>query len=181
VTLPPVSRVPRPSTWFFWYAHLIRPGARVLDLACGEGRHSLAAAALGATVTAIDRDEARLATARELAEAQGWSIDWRIADLEDTWPELDVFDAVLVFNYLDRAGMPRVRDRVAPGGVLMIETFLTAQRELGWGPSSDDHLLLPGELARLVKPLRILHGREVVEAIDADRWRAVASIVAVRR
>jgi SAM-dependent methyltransferase len=180
VTLPPLSRVPRPSTWFLWWAHLIRPDARVLDLACGEGRHSLAAAALGARVTALDRDEARLATARELAENNGLSIDWRIADLEDTWPELGCFDAVLVFNYLDRARMSRVREVIGPGGILIMESFLTAQRELGWGPTSDDHLLRPGELGRLVAPLRVLHGREVLEPIDAERWRAVASIVAVK-
>jgi tellurite methyltransferase len=152
----------------------------VLDLACGEGRHSLAAAALGARVTALDRDEARLATGKELAETNGLSIDWRIVDLEDTWPELGCFDAVLVFNYLDRARMPRVREVIDPGGILIMESFLTTQRELGWGPTSDDHLLRPGELARLIAPLRVLHGREVLEPIDAERWRAVASIVAVK-
>jgi SAM-dependent methyltransferase len=152
----------------------------VLDLACGEGRHSLAAAALGARVTALDRDEASLATARELAQDSGLSIDWRIADLEATWPELGCFDAVLVFNYLDRASMPRVREVILPGGILIMESFLTTQRELGWGPTSDDHLLRPGELARLVAPLRVLHGREVLEPIDAERWRSVASIVAMK-
>ena len=51
---------------------------RVLDLACGEGRHSLAAATLGAHVIGVDRDEPRLATARELAAAQELSVDWRV-------------------------------------------------------------------------------------------------------
>ena len=180
MTLPPLSRIPRPSTWFLWWSHLIRPETRVLDLACGEGRHSLAAAALGARVTAIDRDQTRVASGRELAENNGLSIDWRIADLEEPWPELGCFDAVLVFNYLDRARMPQVREVLAPGGVLLMESFLTAQRELGWGPTADDHLLRPGEIARLVAPLRVLHGREVLEPVDAERWKAVASIVALK-
>jgi SAM-dependent methyltransferase len=153
---------------------------RVLDLACGEGRHSLAAAMLGAQVTGIDRDEARLATARELAEAQGLSVDWQVIDLLGPWPELGTFDAVLVFNYLDRARMPAIRELVAPGGLLMMESFLIAQRELGWGPSAEDHLLRPGELAQLAAPLRVVHGREVLEPVDAERWRAVASVVARR-
>jgi 2-polyprenyl-3-methyl-5-hydroxy-6-metoxy-1,4-benzoquinol methylase len=152
----------------------------VLDLATGEGRHALAAAALGARVTAVDRDEGRLAVAREQAEAAGSTIDWRIADLEAEWPEFGRFDAVLIFNYLDRARMPRVVELVAPGGVLLMETYLTTQREFGWGPTSDDHLLRPGELARLVAPLRIIHGREALEAVDAERWRSVASVIAVR-
>jgi hypothetical protein len=77
--------------------------------------------------------------------------------------------------------MPSVRDAVCPGGILMMETYLTTQRELGWGPTSDDHLLRPGEIARLAAPLAVQHGREVLEAVDAERWRAVASIVAVRK
>jgi hypothetical protein len=108
------------------------------------------------------------------------SVDWRVIDLQGPWPELGDFDAVLVFNYLDRARMPEVQHLVGPGGLLMMESFLIGQRELGWGPTSDDHLLRPGELAGLVAPLRILHGREVIEPIDAERWRAIASVVACR-
>jgi SAM-dependent methyltransferase len=176
--MPPLPQIPRPSTWFAWHAHRLGPGTRVLDLACGEGRHSLAAAAAGATVVGVDRDEARLARARELAEWKGLPVDWRIVDLEGEWPDFGSFDAVLVFNYLDRARLPRIRDLLAGGGLLMIESFLLAQRELGWGPTSEDHLLKPGEVARLVEPLRVLHGREVLEPVDAERWRAVASVLA---
>ena len=152
----------------------------MLDLACGSGRHSLAAARGGARVVAIDRDLQKLAAGRTRAAEGGLSIDWRELDLEGPWPELGTFDAVLVFNYLDRASMPRILRLVAPGGLLMMETFLEAQREAGWGPTSDQHLLRPGELARLVSPLRVVHGREVLEPVDEDRWRAVASILAVR-
>lgn len=168
----------RPSTWFLWYAHLIRPGSRVLDFACGTGRHSIAAARLGARVVAVDRDPQKLATARATALEGGLTIDWRELDLEGAWPELGTFDAVLVFNYLDRASMPRILRLVAPGGLLMMETFLEAQREAGWGPTSDKHLLRPGELSRLVRPLRVVHGREALEPLDSDRWQVVASIVA---
>jgi tellurite methyltransferase len=129
---------------------------------------------------ALDRDPQKLAAGRARAAEGGLSIEWRELDLEGSWPELGTFDAVLVFNYLDRASMPRILRLVAPGGLLMMETFLEAQREAGWGPTSDQHLLRPGELARLVSPLRVVHGREVLEPVDEDRWRAVASILAVR-
>jgi 2-polyprenyl-3-methyl-5-hydroxy-6-metoxy-1,4-benzoquinol methylase len=152
----------------------------VLDLACGKGRHSLAAANLGAKVVAIDRDPLKLASLRQQAEDGGFSIDVRELNLEGEWPELGTFDAVLVFNYLDRASMPRILRLVAPGGLLMMETFLEAQRQAGWGPTSESHLLRPGELARLVAPLTVVHGREAVEVVDAARWRAVASVIAVR-
>jgi SAM-dependent methyltransferase len=129
-------------------------------------------------VSGVDRDPARLAVGRERARAAGLSIEWRELDLEREWADLGLFDAVLVFNYLDRASMPRIVRLVAPGGLLIMETFLEAQRDAGWGPSSEKHLLRPGELAHLVAPLTIVHGREALEPVDASRWRAVASIVA---
>jgi SAM-dependent methyltransferase len=176
--MPPISHLPRPSTWFAWHAHRFTSGIRVLDLACGEGRHSLAAAAAGATVVGVDKDEIRLAKARALAERNGLTVDWRMVDLEGSWPDFGTFDAVLMFNYLDRTRLPQIRELVAAGGFLMIETFLAAQRDLGWGPVSEDHLLQPGEIARLVRPFTVLHAREVLEPVDAERWRAVASVLA---
>lgn len=177
----PVSRLPLPSTWFTWHDFLIREGSRVLDVACGEGRHSVAAASRGAQVVALDRDETQIEVGREFAENGGLKIDWRTVDLEAEWPDLGVFDAVLVFNYLDRARMPRILECVAPDGVLIMETFLTVQRTFGWGPTRDEHLLRPGELSRLVVPMEIIHGREVIEPVDTERWRAVAGIVAQNR
>ena len=171
----------RPSTWFIWHAHRIPRGGRVVDLACGDGRHSIAAAELGCQVVGIDRDPVALALARRQAAAAGSTGQWLELDLEGEWPALGVFDAVLVFNYLDRANMPRILQLVAPGGLLFMETFLEAQREAGWGPTSSAHLLRPGELARLVAPLTVLYGREALETVDSEHWRAVASVVAMKR
>lgn len=179
MTAPPAA-LTRPSTWFSWHAHHVRPGSSVLDVACGTGRHAIAAALLGARVTGVDRDADALAAAAQTARGLGVPADFITADLERELPALGVFEAVLVFNYLDRMRMEEVRARVAPGGVLIMETFLAAQRDLGWGPTSDDHLLRPGELAGLARPFEILHGREVLEPVGGDGWRAVASVVARR-
>lgn len=178
--MAPEGRPVLPSTWFTWHDYLVKPGMRVLDLACGDGRHSLAAAARGARVTAWDRDATLLDVGRAQAAARGLEIDWAQVDLGAEWPAVPPFDAVLMFNYLDRERMARVHEAVAPAGLLIMETYLTTQRELGWGPTRDAHLLLPGELAQLIAPLEVLHGREVLEPVDVERWRAVASVVARR-
>lgn len=174
---PPVLYLPRPSTWLSWHDYLFRPGVTVLDLACGEGRHGLKAAQWGATVTAVDADETKLETGRDAAGRLGVNVDFQQLDLTREWPS-GTFDVVLLFNYLDRARMDDVRTLLAPGGVLLMETYLEWQRALGWGPSKAEHLLAPGELARLVVPLEALHGREVFEPVESNKVRAVASIVA---
>ena len=175
------TEVERPSSWFAWHAYRIRAGSRVLDLACGTGRHALAAAMYGAEVTAVDKDAASLEIARKEAKARGLEVNWKQVDLEGAWPELGHFDAVLVFNYLDRPRFPRILEAVSPGGFLMMETFLEAQRAFGWGPSNEAHLLRSGELNKLVTPLVVIHGREVVEAVDNARWSAMASVLAQRK
>jgi SAM-dependent methyltransferase len=173
--------VERPSYWFTWHASWIRPGARVLDLACGRGRHALAAAELGAQVVALDRDSEKLAAGRVEAERRRLSVEWVQADLERTWPELGSFDVVLLFNYLDRARMPDFISAVGAGGILLMETFLDIQRQLGWGPTNEAHLLKFGEIATLVAPLEVVHGREAFEPADEAQWAALGSVLAQRR
>ncbi|MEY2873059.1 MAG: hypothetical protein RLZZ373_430 [Pseudomonadota bacterium] len=143
------------SAWIVRHAGLVPDlagGARVLDLACGHGRHVRFFAARGAQVTAVDRDGMALDPLRGLAA------DVTVADLETgPWP-LDgrTFDAVIVTNYLWRPLLPRIVASVAPGGVLLYETFAHGNASVG-KPSRPDFLLQPGELLDAVRPvLRVI-------------------------
>ena len=71
------------------WAPLVRPGGRVLDLACGSGRHVRWLASQGFALTAVDRDAAALQPLRSLARVL-------VADLEGApWPlDGERFDAV---------------------------------------------------------------------------------------
>lgn len=168
-----------PSTWFQWHAALVRPGVRVLDLACGQGCNAIAAARRGATVVAVDADRDRLQDAEAAARKIGVVVEWVQADLANDPLPAGPFDVVMQFNYLHRARLPEYLAAVKPGGYFSAETFLEQQRELGWGPTSDEHLLKRGELWSLVTPYEIVLAREVLEVLDG-RTRAVASVLARR-
>ena len=168
-----------PSTWFQWHTQIITSGIRVLDLACGTGVHAIAAAKQGAKVVGVDADPGSLEVAETAAAKANVTVKWVQADLTaDPVPD-GPYDVVMAFSYLDRAQMPRFLDAVKPGGYFMLETFLEQQRELGWGPTADEHLLKSGELWSLVEPFEIVLAREVLEILDG-RSRAVASILAQR-
>ena len=130
------------SPWIHRWAHLVQPGGTVLDLACGRGRHSRFFASRGHHVTALDRDKEALASLQGTAE----TIE---ADIENgPWPLAGrQFDAVIVTNYLWRPLFPQILAAVAPGGVLLHETFALGNETVG-KPSRPDFLLAPGELLR---------------------------------
>ena len=168
----------RRSTWFDLHLPLIRSGMKVLDLACGIGRHAIPAALKGADVVAIDKDEEKLKIGREQGERKGAVVTWVHDDLE-TMTMPSGFDVVMLFNYLDRSRFPAFMEAVRPGGFLLCEAFLDGQRGYGWGPTSPNHLLQPSELSRLIRPLELDYGREVLEVID-NRYASRASVLARR-
>ena len=149
----------------------------MLDLACGKGRHAIAAATRGGVVRAVDSDAEILSAARRAAG--DLAIEWVTADLTQYELTEAAYDVVMVFNYLDRGRMPDFRRAVRQGGYLLYETFLEEQREHGWGPTSADHLLRRGELMTLAGPFEIVLAREALEFVGG-RPMAVASILARR-
>lgn len=168
-----------PSTWFVAHANLFATGHRVLDLACGRGRHAIAAAQLGAHVTAIDADAEKLRVAAKLAQRAGVDVTWIQANLERDPVPAGPFDVVMMFNYLDRTRIAHFLAAVKPGGFFLGETFLERQRDLGWGPTSDDHLLKTMEFPRLVAPFTVVFAREVLEILDGHP-RVIAGVLAQR-
>lgn len=68
---------------------------RVLDLGCGGGICSVAAAHAGARVTSNDVDDWALSVTRIAASKQGLSVDLLLEDLTDRIGVVDNFDVVL--------------------------------------------------------------------------------------
>ena len=160
-----------PSDWIQHWSHLVPAGAPVPDVACGMGRHLRWFAERGHPVTGVDRSP----QAAEAAAAWGESL---CADIEnDPWPLPGrEFGAVVVTNYLWRALLPTLVASVAPGGVLIYETFASGNETVG-KPSRADFLLQPGELLRACAGLRVVAYEDGY--LDAPE-RFVQRIAAVR-
>jgi len=82
----------------------LQSGARVLDLCCGQGRHSVELAWRGFRVTGLDLSEYLLGLAKERAEQAGVEVDLMRGDMREI-PWKGEFDAVLnlwtAFGYLE--------------------------------------------------------------------------------
>jgi SAM-dependent methyltransferase len=134
-----------PSIWVRRFAGEIRADGQVLDVAAGSGRHSRYLLELGFRVSAVDRDTSALKAAPGLEIVT--------ADLEagSGWPFRGRgFDGIVVTNYLHRPLFPALLAALAPGGLLIYETFQAGNAQFG-RPSNPDFLLQPGELLDLAQ------------------------------
>jgi SAM-dependent methyltransferase len=163
-----------PSAWVRRFAPLIDPAGTVLDLACGLGRHARLFAAAGMRVVAVDRDPSAGAA---LAAVAG--VDFIGADLEGApWPLPGrTFGGIVVTNYLHRPLFATLAAALAPGGVLIYETFAAGNERYG-KPSNPAFLLRPRELFDAFAPrLHVLAYEDGV--VDAPRPARIQRIAAV--
>ncbi len=152
----PHAQLSSPSPWIQRWNHLVPSGASVLDVACGSGRHLHWFAERGCKVTGVDRD---------VSSASQWVPRARLiqADIENgPWPlvkdgayEPEMFDAVVVTNYLWRPLMGTLLASLAPGGVLLYETFASGNETVG-RPARPDFLLNGGELLHICRDLHVV-------------------------
>ena len=173
MTTPLHGPVGQPSPWLLRWAHLLPRQGSALDLACGRGRHLRWLAGQGLQATGVDRDAQALAGLQPVA-----GLELVLADVEaDPWPLPGrTFDAVLVFNYLWRPLWPQILAALAPGGLLICETFALGQQTVG-RPSRPDFLLQAGELLMRCQGLRVL---AYEDGFEHGPERFVQRVVAVR-
>lgn len=167
-----------PSAWVRRWSHLVAPGGVVLDVACGHGRHARWFHERNHPLALVDRAQAAIdsiAIPPSACEAV-------VADIENgPWPFAGrQFAAVVVINYLWRPLMPTLLGSLAPGGILIYETFTQGNETVG-KPSRPDFLLRPGELLDTCRDLRIVAFEDgFQEGPQGQAPRFVQRIAAVR-
>ena len=108
----------------------VKPGAHLLDVPCGNGRHSIELARRGYRITGIDLSQELLAAARSELDA-----DWRFGDMRALELESSAFDGAFCFGnsfgYLDYEGagafLSSIAGALKPGAKLAIETGVAAE------------------------------------------------------
>jgi SAM-dependent methyltransferase len=172
--MPLAHEIDSPSPWVRRWAALIRPGGRVLDVACGQGRHLRYLSSLGFAVVGVDRDEAALAALRGIG-----GVEVHVADIEaGPWPFASGgFDGVVVTNYLHRALFPDLVGALRSGGVLIYETFALGNERYG-RPSNPGFLLRPDELLHSLEPLAVVAFEQGL--VSAPKQAVIQRVCAVR-
>ena len=163
------------SSWVRRFAPVIPQGGKVLDLACGAGRHTALLASQGHAILAVDRDISGV----ELL--QGTAIQTQELDLEGSdWPLLgQQFSGIVVTNYLYRPFLDELPKMLADGGVLIYETFADGNAQFG-KPSNPNFLLKPGELLALAERsgLKVIAYEDIY--LDQPKPAMVQRICAVK-
>ncbi len=184
-----------PSEWVLRWAHLIpkstapetssaqvHQSAEILDLACGQGRHMKWLFESGRKVLGIDNDPVCVEACRAFGQVLQCDLESLQPPLQSAtkganWPlEGQVFNGIIVTNYLWRPLWPNILQSLAENGVLIYETFSAGQETLG-RPRRPEFLLKTGELLQICVNMRVIAFEEVfLERPD----RCIQRIVAAR-
>ena len=149
------------------------PKGRVLDVAMGFGRNAVFLAEMGYEVEGVDISAEAVDNALKLAEGAGVTIKAETDDLEgDYCIKRDHYDVIICFNYLQRSLVPQIKEGLRQEGMVVYQTFIVDQAQLGH-PKNPDFLLQHNELLDMFRDFRCLRYREgIIEG------KAVAGIVA---
>ncbi len=170
----------------------LAPGARVLDLGCGAGRHAFGALRRGARVTALDTSESEL---REVAgmcaamaaqgEVPAAGRAAAVAGDATAMPFADgCFDAVIAAEVLehigaDQAALAEIARVLRPGGIAAITVPAWLPERICWRLSDDYHgnpgghvrIFTRRELAaKLARAGLAVTGRHHAHALHAPYW-----------
>jgi 2-polyprenyl-3-methyl-5-hydroxy-6-metoxy-1,4-benzoquinol methylase len=118
----------------------LTPNARILDVGCSRGRHSLWLAARGYQVTGLDPEAEAIAVARESASTAGLAVTFLCADMAEA--DLHGFDAAICIGTSlgfhetdagDQQQLNAIARALVPGGRFFLEITALFAQEYGEG------------------------------------------------
>jgi SAM-dependent methyltransferase len=145
-------------------------GGRVLDVACGSGRHALVLARRGYRVTGLDVSAEAIGFARAAAGAEGLELDLRVGDMRALPADVRADLAICMgnaFGYLDhegtRAWLAELAGLVVPGGALVLDYAFAAESLLPGLDLEEEPMTIGGVEATQVNTYDAVEGRWLTE------------------
>ena len=150
------------------------PEGRALDLAMGGGRNAVFLARNGYETEGIDISRKEVDAALELARKSEVDLKAHMEDLEgDIHFDEASYDVIVCFNFLHRPLIPKIKDALRTGGMIVYETYIVDQARFG-KPRNPSHLLERNELLNMFREFRCLRYREGI----IENRKALAGIIA---
>jgi len=172
-----------PADWLLEQRELLaaQPRGRALDIACGGGRNTFFLAALGFEVDALDISDVAVARVQELTAQRGAPVTVQRTDLAAgaSFPR-SAYEVVIDFFFRERSLFAPTAQALAPGGLLVFETFVSARPEAPAKSFDPRFGLEPGELRRAFAALELLRYEEVQNGDESSGYRRVARLAARR-
>lgn len=171
----------RPADWLLENEDLVSQKApgRALDLACGNGRNAAYLARRGFAVDAVDISDYAIERLGRAVRRTGIAVTPMWMDLEADALPGSGYDVVVNFNYLERSLFDAIEAALAPGGLLVFETFSPQARERLRTSLNPRYVLDSKELLRAFSDLTVLRYREGPSLEHGpESERGVASLVA---
>jgi tellurite methyltransferase len=153
---------------------------RALDVACGRGSNAIYLATLGLKVDAWDISSIAVNDLNQRAQTTNLSVSAETIDITPVAFAQSSYNLIAICHYLDRDIIPAVRQAIAPGGLLCMQTF-TRDKRVNIGPTSLAFLLGPDELLDMVKGFEVLSYRDEGPNPDENERLAGRAYVVARK
>jgi len=128
----PRFRLWAPNTFLMSVAEGLPPG-KAVDLGCGSGRDTVALADLGWQVEAVDILPDAVEKGKDLLKRYApqavSSVKWRACDIGAYVAKMRSFNLIVSNLFFDPVVLRLAADLLAPGGILVSETFTETHRE----------------------------------------------------
>jgi len=164
-----------PASFLKEHIHHLTRG-KALDIAMGNGRNALFLARNGYAVDALDYSEVAVTTVRSFVRKESLPVHVTHADVTDYQLPENTYDVIINFYFLERTLVPRIKQGLTKGGMLLFETYTTEQSHYG-RPHNPDYLLKPNELLHSFIDLHIIYYHERV-VTSPKGTKAIASLLA---